>query len=321
MFALRGLAVSFSIFFVLYTAASLAVTLLWRAVLRSTRGFSSRRQANTLFLLRILPFLIAAAATLSLAIPSFWLLEPRSVEESLGIPPVLFSFGAISTLLLGFFNAVIALKRTSRTIAGWSGEASSLGTMTFHSPQSVTVMRASAAAPPLTAVGIFRPQVWLSSTAEFLLTESELRTALRHEIAHVKRRDNLRKLILRTLAFPGMAPLEAAWREHTEMAADDAAVSSASEALDLAAAVIKLSRLAPHSSPMELTTALVHTSAESLNLRVERLLAWSDASPAQSHSASRANRIAALLLGLTCLAVLYPALLVWTHAATEWLIR
>ena len=106
-------------------------------------------------------------------------------------------------------------------------------------------MRVSGAAPPLTVAGILRPSVWLSRAAEFVLTERELQSALRHEFVHVRRRDNLRKLILRLVAFPGMAELESAWREATEMAADDGAVSSASEALDLAAAVIKLSRLAP----------------------------------------------------------------------------
>ena len=70
--------------------------------------------------------------------------------------------------------------------------------------------------------------------------------------------------------------LERAWREATEMAADDAAVSNVSEALDLAAAVIKLSRLAPLEPPAELTTALVHSPAESVNARVERLIAWSE---------------------------------------------
>ena len=106
------------------------------------------------------------------------------------------------------------------------------------------VLRISAAAPPLTAAGILRPSLWLSQAAEFVLTEQELKTALRHEAVHVRRWDNLRKLVLRLVALPGMAELESAWREATEMAADDAAVSTASEALDLAAAVIKLSRLA-----------------------------------------------------------------------------
>ena len=68
---------------------------------------------------------------------------------------------------------------------------------------------------------------------------------MNHEIAHVRRRDNLKKLLLRFVAFPRMAGLEAAWIEATEMAADDAAVLNASEALDLAAALLKLSRIRP----------------------------------------------------------------------------
>ena len=75
----------------------------------------------------------------------------------------------------------------------------------------------------------------------------------------MRRRDNLKKLLLRFVAFPGMAGLEAAWLEATEMAADDAAVSNAGEALDLAAALIKLSRLGPVEAPVDLTAALVHS--------------------------------------------------------------
>src|SRR6202011_3234374 len=70
--------------------------------------------------------------------------------------------------------------------------------------------------------------------------------------------------------------LETAWLETTEMAADDAAVSTAGEALDLAAALIKLSRLGPLRAPAELITALVHAPMDSVNARVERLIAWTD---------------------------------------------
>ncbi len=321
MFVLRGVIVSCSVFFLIYIAASLAVLLLWRWL----RPFSCRRssggQANLLFLLRICPLLLAAGVALALAVPSFWLLEPRSVEESLGVPTLLLTLGAVATISLGFFNAILALKRTSQTISSWLGDGSSMATNIFDRTRCVPVMRTSAGAPPLTAAGILHPQVWLSSAAEFLLTERELQTALRHELVHVERRDNLRKLILRTLAFPGMAELETAWRELAELAADEAAVSSPSEALDLAAAIIKLSRIAPNVPLTELTTALVHSSTEALNLRVERLIAWSEDAPAPSPLHSFPQRFAALLAVLTTLSALYPALLVWTHAATEWLIR
>jgi beta-lactamase regulating signal transducer with metallopeptidase domain len=163
--------------------------------------------------------------------------------------------------------------------------------------------------------------VWLSRAAEFVLTERELQSALRHEVVHVRRRDNLRKLILRLVAFPRMAELESAWREATEMAADDAAVSSASEALDLAAAVIKLSRLAPLEAPVELTMALVHSPAECVNARVERLIGWRERrqSPAPGYSLGYALCAAAAVV--VTMAVTYSELLVRVHAATEWLVR
>jgi beta-lactamase regulating signal transducer with metallopeptidase domain len=186
---------------------------------------------------------------------------------------------------------------------------------------SISVLRISGAAPPLTAAGILRPTVWLSRAAEFVLTERELQSALRHEVVHVRRRDNLRKLILRLTAFPGMVEMESAWREATEMAADDAAVSSASEALDLAAAVIKLSRLAPLEAPAELTTALVNTPAESVNARVERLIAWGErrSTPAPRYSWGYALCTAAAVV--VTVVVTYSQLLVRVHAATEWLVR
>jgi len=87
--------------------------------------------------------------------------------------------------------------------------------------------------------------VLLSDAAAAVLSPQELATALQHEMAHAHRRDNLKKLLFRFCAFPGMSRLEAAWCEAEEMAADDAAVASVGDALDLASALIKLSRLAP----------------------------------------------------------------------------
>jgi hypothetical protein len=136
----------------------------------------------------------------------------------------------------------------------------------------------------------------------------------------VLRRDNLRKLLMRAVAFPGMSGLEKAWRETAEMAADDAAVASASEALDLASAVIKLSRLASLQPPGELSTALVHSPAESVNARVERLVAWKER-PQQEGGLSRSYAFCAAAVAVATLAATYGALLIRMHAATEWLVR
>jgi hypothetical protein len=319
MFAVRGIAVSFSIFFILYSGLSVAVCLVWRRLW--VYGQQSARQcADLLFILRMVPFVVASGVILVFAVPSFLLLEPRAVEESMGAGAVMLGCGGMAVMLAGAWNAAVALVRVARTVARWSSEARVIDSCDVDQ-QPVAVMRTSAAAPPLTAAGILRPRVWLSGAAEFVLTERELRSALRHEVVHVRRRDNLRKLFLRLVAFPGMAQLESAWREATEMAADDAAVSNAAEALDLAAAVIKLSRLAPFVPPAELTTALVQSPAESVNARVERLIAWTERRQTPSKGYSLGYTLCAAVALVATLAVTYSEVLVRVHAATEWLVR
>ena len=321
MFALRGIAVSFSVFVILYSGLSLVVFSAWRKGLFYGQRYSARRCADLLFALRMAPFALASGVTLALAVPSFLLLEPRVVNEPMGAVPVVLALCGLAVLPAGIWKAATALMQASRTVARWSREAGVTGSSLLESGNSVSVQRTSGAAPPLTAAGIFRPTVWLSRAAEFVLTERELQSALRHEVAHVHRRDNLRKLILRVVAFPGMADLESAWREATEMAADDAAVSTASEALDLAAAVIKLSRLATTEVPAELTTALVHSPASSLNARVERLISWTEPRPRQAPRYSTGYALCAAFTVVATLAITYSGLLVRVHAATEWLVR
>ncbi len=342
MFAVRGIAVSFSIFFLLYSALSGAIYGVWRNIWRSGCRYSATRSADLLFVLRMAPFVIATAATFFFAVPSFLLLEPRAANESIGTLPAVMGVCGIAVVLAGMWNAGLALLRVSRMVARWSIEASVIGSSTgsqtlepkilgsnvleskIPEPKvSVSVMRIAAVAPPLTAVGILRPSVWLSAAAEFVLNDRELQTALRHEAVHLRRRDNLRKLMLRLVAFPGMVELENAWCEATEMAADDAAVSSASEALDLAAAVIKLSRMVPLEPPAELTTALVHSPAESVNARVERLIAWTEPSqiPTGGYSPLHLCALCAAATVLATVTITYSQLLLLVHTATEWLVR
>ncbi|HWY23008.1 MAG TPA: M56 family metallopeptidase [Candidatus Acidoferrum sp.] len=321
MFALRGIAVSFSIFVLLYCTLSLVVCGVWGKVFAYGQRSSARPCADLLFALRMAPFVIAGGVTLTLAVPSFLLLEPHAANEPLGVVPVILGLCGLAVMLAGVWKAATALLQASRTVAQWSRTADTIASGRSDCGTPVAVQRVSSAALPLTAAGIFRPSVWLSRAAEFVLSERELESALRHEMAHVRRRDNLRKLILRLVVFPGMAELETVWREATEMAADDGAVSSASEALDLAAAVIKLSRLALLEAPTELTTALVHSPASSLNARVERLIAWTEPRENAAPRYSLPYLLCAVATVVATLVVTYGELLVRVHTATEWLVR
>ncbi len=322
MFALRGLIVCFSLFAVLYLSLSIAVRGSWRIVWLRIKKCSAKRCANLLFALRLLPLAVAGAATLALAVPSFLLLEPRAVSEPLTFVPVALGLCGMGILAAGIWNAAAALRRTSQIIAGWSRtQEFPIADRAIWDCGSIPVYGITGMAPPLTVAGIVRPGIWLTRAAECELTNAELQCALRHELRHVHRRDNLRKLILRFAAFPGMRALDEAWQDEAEMAADDATVTSASDALDLAAAMIKLSRTFPLEPAPALTATFISSPARSLQQRIERLLAWTEPRPI-SHGQRRWYGLAAAGLASASVFVFaYGGLLAWIHAATEWLVR
>ncbi len=321
MFAVRGIAVSLSVFTMVYCVLSFAVCFAWPAVSSRCRRRPVRRLANLLFGLRMFPLATAVAITAGFTVPSFLLLEPRAIDEPMGaIPLILGSCGA-GLGIFGLVNAAIALRTASRTISRWTRTARPV-----ESCAAVPVLRVACSVsemtvPAMTTVGIVRPRVLLSGAAAMMLTANELKTALHHEVAHVRRRDNLKKLLLRFVTFPGMADLDAAWLQATEMAADDAAVSNSSEALDLAAALIKLARLAPPESAADLTAALVHGSAFIMHARVERLIAWTSERVASPRRFSAWYRLGAACTAVAMFVVTYGTLLARVHAATEWLVR
>jgi len=318
VFAARGIVVSFSVFMLVYCGLSLAVCCAWRKIWLWSQRYPAKRAAGLLLGLRLLPLIAAAGITAALTVPSFLLLEPRAIDEPMGGVPLALGICGLMLAAFGVGNAAASALRASKTIAVWTHEAKPM-----DESGSVPVLRISRLVPALTAAGILRPRVLLSGAAEFLLNTNELQTALRHEVAHVRRRDNLKKLLLRLVAFPGMSGLEAAWLEATEMAADDAAVSNAAEALDLAAAIIKLSQLgsASEAASADLATALVHSPAASANVRVERLIAWSDWRSVPPLRYSSWYALGAGVATIATFAVTYGQLLMRVHTATEWLVR
>jgi beta-lactamase regulating signal transducer with metallopeptidase domain len=316
MFAARGIAISLSVFVMVYCALSLGASLAWRTVWQHVQGRPVRRIADLLFALRMLPLGSAAIITAAFTVPSFLLLEPRSIDEPLGGIPLVVGIAGALLGIFGVVNAARAVRRTSRTVSIWTNQAQPVDAC---SP--IPVLRISPAVPAMTAAGILRPRVLISGVAEFLLTANELQTALNHEIEHVRRQDNLKKLLLHFVAFPGMSGLEAAWLEATEMAADDAAVSNAGEALDLAAALIKLSRLGPAATPADLTVALIHDPASAMNARIERLISWSNDRLASPGRFSLSYGLGAALAAVAVCGIPYSHLLVRIHTATEWLVR
>jgi Zn-dependent protease with chaperone function len=312
MFVLRGIAVSLTFFVLLYCLLSPIVVFTWR-YLKFSRGASAQGQANLLFWARVFPLLASAFVTLVLVVPSFVLHEPRSIDEDMGVPLVL-GVGCLLLFAIGAFRVVAAQIRTSRVVANWLKGANAL-----DAGVTAPTFRANRGTPPLTLVGVCSPRVLVSEATVALLSGDELRVAVRHEIAHMRSRDNLKKLVFHCSPFPGMIGLENAWQEAAELAADDGAVTSICDALDLAAALIKLSRLMPVRSTPAFTMALV-SGAGSVRSRVERLLAW-DATKARPLQTRWRYALPSFLAAILCAVAVYGDVLTQTHRVTEWLVR
>lgn len=314
MFAARGIGVSLAIFVLIYIPLSLLISRAWQLLRRVLKRQSAQDSANVLFLLRILPFALSTIFTLGFTLPSFLLLEPRGTGESVGTIPVALGCVCLLVMAAGILRAISAHRKTSRALINWLD-----GSTAIEPESSVPIFRTGKDAPTLTVAGVCDPKVLVSEAALAALSPSELRTALKHELAHVRSHDNLKKLIFRLAAFPGMARLERAWSEEAELAADDAAVACFDDALDLAAALIKVSRLTASPAPA-LTTGLLHSST-ALHLRVQRLFSWSET---KSLSPSGRGKWYVALSAFATLAVVvttYSATLSQLHAVTEWLVR
>jgi Zn-dependent protease with chaperone function len=310
MFALRAIAVSLDCFMLLYCMLSTLVATVWRPL----KPFHVAQQsvAAILFGLRILPLLFSVIITFALVVPSIPLLEPLRVG-GMGAMPLALGVCALLLIACGFFRAIAAQIRTTRVVTCWLEGARPLkGNAT-----STVTLQSRPETPPLFVVGVRKPRVLVSESTVALLSQDELRMALKHEHEHMKSRDNLKRLILVFCPFPGMAKLESAWSQAAELAADDAAVSNQRDALDLAAALVKLSSLVPVKAPV-CSTGFV---AGSISQRVAFLLDWDEASQ------SRRVRIrtwfvipfaVALSLFVT---IAYGPVLALTHEITEWLVR
>ncbi len=315
MFAARCLGVSLAVFVLLYVSLSLAVGRGWKLALRIFKPRSAHGSADLLFALRILPFALSCAFTLAFTLPSFLLLEPRGTDEAIGTAPIALGLCCLALFTMGILRAYRAQLKTSRAMAEWLSGAS-----VMESSPEATVLQTGKHAPSLTVAGVCAPKVLVSEEAVATLTAAELRTALRHEMAHVRRYDNLKKLLFRFSVFPGMRNLERAWSEEAEMASDDAAVSSFRDALDLAAALIKVSRLGPIQASAELTTGLLHSST-ALSARIQRLFAWDKTQVRQPDGPRWKYALAPAVVTVICVVTSYGSVLTQMHAVTEWLVR
>ena len=309
-FAFRGLVVGLGFFGVLYCLSSLLLVFVWHAVNLLVRP-SPVRSARLLFGLRILPLVGSAFITLVFALPAFFLLE-GTMDEDIGT--LLFSVGTLLLVAAALIRVARAQSGASRLVAEWLEGSQPLG-----ANKVVPMLQVKQGLPPLLLQGISKPRVLVSETAVAMLSPDELRVAVQHEMGHIRSRDNLKKLILHAAEFPGMSSLERAWQEAAEFAADEAAVASSDDAVDLASALIRLGDLVSVQDSPAFTAGLMDMAAL-VNLRVRRLLMWNGTSSSSSLALRWRHFLPLIVITALYIFANYGHALSFIHWATEWFI-
>jgi len=310
MYFIRCAVIALSIFFLLYVGLSLLVGVAWRALHRD----GQRASSATAYGIRILPLIAALVAVALFTIPSFLRFEPRWEDEHMGLAVLVLAFAGAAILTFGILNMLLTWMRTYYSVSSWIADSQALKLAT-----AVPVFQTSESAPLLAIAGLCRPKLLVSGCARRLLEPGELEVAIRHELAHVRRHDNLKKLMLRACAFPFLRALERAWLDAAEINADDEAVQDERSALDLASALLKVSRLSPRAPSPELAMDLVSGAPGAVAARVERLLAWTP----RPHPRRWLLPIAApaAVIAITAAGLTYMWVLARVHQFTEVLVR
>ena len=312
-YLVRGIAVALSEFVLAYFALWLSVACGWTLWAKDPRRLARANGPNFLYLLQLAPFFLSVFVVLVFAVPAFVRFEPQRGEEEFGLPIIFLGCVCLLFLALGVWRAATAILRTRTLVRQWNGSAHSVQTFA-----GLPLMETAADAPPLVVTGLFRPRLYVSASASEVLTEQELARAIAHESAHVRRRDNVRKLLLRLCCVPSVRPLERQWLASLELAADAEAVRSRTEALDLASALVKASKLVSASPDLAMT--FTSEGSELLRTRVERLLSWSDRQ-SQRPSHALIYTVASLAAASLLLWPWYSALLLAIHQFSEIIVR
>lgn len=306
---LRAALLWFGAFFLIYVTLSIGVVATWRFVSKRATAWN----ASILFRLRALPLIAAVALVVFVVVPSFLRLEPYQGGETVGVLGVGLACGGIVVVCFGAASALFSLWKMRRFLASCPETRSRQ-----LDKSGAWVVEIATAKPMLLVTGIYRPKLLISEQVVRRLDECEMQAAIRHELAHAGFHDNFKKLVLRASKLPFLSELERSWMHAAEIAADDAAVTDESSAVDLASALLKVATPTFASQVPELATSLMPDTEQALSARIERLMAWQPRPDAQRR---RHSETAFILTMFGLLAIGYGPLLRQVHELSELLIR
>ena len=258
------------------------------------------------------PLIAALAIGIGIVLPAFAIFEPSHGGERIGaLLPIAAAIGA-GLLAIWTARVVRMLAASRRLTRTWRRGSAPLDDGRWGMP----ALRIDSGAPIVAVAGLLRPRLFIDRSVLDLCTASELDAVAAHERAHVRRRDNVRRLLVGACAGPHSAAA-AAWRASAEHFADRSAAASPRSAVDLASALVKLARAGRNPAWHDAVLSTVHDGG-SLESRVHHLLAL-DARAATAPTHAAAPRWLALACVLALPAA--PPLLQSVHHALELLVQ
>ncbi len=315
-YLLRLLCLSFAVFFAIHFTVGLLVTLAGRPMVHVARRLRPSVAARLLLAVRLFPAALGVLVVGGICVPSYLWLEPELSREEVGASCLAAAILGASLWILSGVRGLRGVMRASRHSSDCMRLGRPAGLAGFRLPIWVLDTQA----PLCALVGVFRSGVVLSDVVVNRLTPAQLGAALRHEEAHLRARDNLKRLVL--LLTPGLLPgfhgfqeIERGWARFIEWSADDEAVAGDNQrSLSLAAALVRMARLGG-SATAPLTASFLSDCGE-VSARVDRLLSPAPAAPLPDVRPAVVAASVALVAGLV-VGMLHPSTLSYAHRIIE----
>lgn len=301
MYVLLGVCLALAALLTLNALASACAALVWRAAATRVARRPAVGRARFLFALRVLPLALAALLAFALVVPAYAYNEPVNSGEVVGMKLALIAALSAAGVLLALWRVGRTWLATRGLARDWTRHAARVEVEGLELP----AYKLRHSFPVIAVIGVLRPRLFIAEQVFDVLTDGELAAAVGHERGHVAARDNLKRALLQAgqdalLLAPLGRPLLRAWQRESEVAADEFAASEGPRtAVDLAAAIVKISRMIPAGARPTLPAGahLLGADAEGLSQRVRNLLRLASA-PEGAFAAVRARSPLKLVLAL-----------------------
>lgn len=325
MYSLLCICLTLSALLALNALASALAGVVWRALAARVQGWGARARARLLFALRATPPAAAAALAFTLIVPAYLLHEPADSGERVSIKLLILSCVSAAGVLLACWRVARTWVATRRLARDWMRHAEPFEI----EGSTVPTFRIRHSFPVIAVIGVVRPRLFVASQVFGALTPEELAAALAHERGHVEGHDNLKRALLQAgedalLHAPLGRSLRRAWQSESEMAADEfAAAAGPAAALDLASAIVKISKLIPRGARPTLPAGahLLGDGEDGTSRRVRNLLRLASSAEYKRTGLHTRSPLAAALcfsiFAVGAYVLMHPEIFMATHVAIE----